>query len=171
MSTSPGPLYIAVCGSAAEEEPACSRAEEIGRLLAQQGAVVLSGGLTGVMEAVCRGARSEGGLTVGLLPSADRTNANRYVDVAIPLGLGEVRNALLIRACDAVIALTGEYGTLSEIGFALKIGKPVIGIDTWQLSNRGERLHAITEAASPQEAVERALAAAAEQVGSSPECS
>ncbi len=159
-----GPLYVAVCGSAADEEPACSRAEEIGRLLARAGAVVLCGGLTGVMEAVCRGARAEGGLTVGLLPSEDRADANGYVDVAIPLGLGEVRNALLVRACDAMIALTGEYGTLSEIGFALKIGKPVIGVDTWQLSNRGGPVDAVIEAASPEEAVEKALAAAAERV-------
>lgn len=158
------PLYVAVCGSAAEEEPACSRAEEIGRLLAREGAVVLCGGLTGVMEAVSRGARAEGGLTVGLLPSEDRGDANEYVDIAIPLGLGEVRNALLVRACDVMIALTGEYGTLSEIGFALKIGKPVIGIDTWRLSNRGERVAAVIEAGSPEEAVHRALAAAAERV-------
>ncbi len=159
MSEVDGPLYIAVCGSATDEEPACSNAEEVGRLLAREGAILVCGGLTGVMEAACRGARSEGGLTVGLLPSEDRADANAYVDVAIPLGLGEVRNALLVRACDAVIALTGEFGTLSEIGFALKIGKPVIGLDTWQLSNRGGRVTAIVEAGSPADAVRKALVA------------
>lgn len=109
------------------------------------------------MEAAAKGARSEGGMTVGLLPSEDRADANAYLDVAIPLGLGEVRNALLIRACDVVIALTGEFGTLSEIGFALKIGKPVVGLNTWELSNRGQPVDAIVRVDSPEDAVAKAV--------------
>ncbi len=157
MNRAPHPIYVAVCGSAVAEEPSWSQAEEVGRRLAQQGAILLCGGLTGVMEAAARGARSEGGMTVGLLPSEDRADANAYLDVAIPLGLGEVRNALLIRACDVVIALTGEFGTLSEIGFALKIGKPVVGLNTWELSNRGQPVEAIVRVDSPEDAVAKAV--------------
>ncbi|MEA2420374.1 MAG: hypothetical protein QOE60_2580 [Thermoleophilaceae bacterium] len=101
--------------------------------MAERGAVVVCGGLGGVMEAACRGARAAGGTTVGILPGLDRTAANPFVDVALPTGLGEARNALVVRAADAVIAVGGGYGTLSEIALALKAGKPVIGIDTWDI--------------------------------------
>jgi uncharacterized protein (TIGR00725 family) len=126
-------------------------AEEIGRLLARAGAVLVCGGMTGVMEAACKGARTEGGATVGLLPGGDRAQANPYVSVALPTGLGEMRNALIVRAADAVIAVAGEYGTLSEIALALKTGVPVVGIETWDLER------AIEPATSPAEAVESAL--------------
>lgn len=109
-------------------------AEEVGRLLAERGAVVVCGGLTGVMEAVCRGARSLGGITVGLLPGSDRHHANAFVDIAIATGMGEMRNALIVRATDGLIAVGGEYGTLSEVAFALKIGKPVVGIGSWDVA-------------------------------------
>lgn len=109
-------------------------AEQVGRLLAAAGAVVVCGGMDGVMAAVCRGARQEGGLTIGILPGTDRGEANRHVDVAIPTGLGEVRNVLVVRAADAVIAVGGAYGTLSEIAFARTIGIPVVGLHTWSLT-------------------------------------
>ena len=108
-------------------------AEEVGRLLARRGAVVVCGGLGGVMEAACRGARGEGGTTVGILPGPDRGAANPHVSVAVPTGLGEARNALVVRAADALIAVGGAYGTLSEIALALKAGKPVIGLGTWEI--------------------------------------
>ncbi len=108
-------------------------AEEVGRLLAQRGAVVVTGGLGGVMEAASRGAASAGGMTVGLLPGAARGEANEWVRVAIPTGLGELRNGLVVRAADAVVAVGGGYGTLSEIALALKAGKPVVAIGSWEI--------------------------------------
>jgi uncharacterized protein (TIGR00725 family) len=105
----------------------------VGRLVAERGAVVVCGGLGGTMEAACRGAKQAGGTTVGILPGLDRSQANPFVDVALPTGLGEARNALVVRAADAVIAIGGGYGTLSEIALALKSGKRVIGLGTWEI--------------------------------------
>ncbi len=156
------PVHVAVVGAAAADPATVAIAEEVGRLLATRGSVVVCGGLGGVMEAACRGAKSGGGATVGILPGLDRGAANRWVDVAIPTGLGEARNALVVRAADVVIAIGGEFGTLSEIALALKTGKHVVGIDTWDLSRRGKPVTEIVRAATPAEAVERALALAAE---------
>lgn len=136
-------------------------AEAVGRGLAARGAVVVCGGLGGAMEAACRGAKSGGGTTVGILPGADRRAANDYVDVALPTGLAEGRNALVVRAADAVIAVAGAYGTLSEIALALRAGTPVVGLRTWELSREDEPGDPIIRAATPQEAVELALTAAA----------
>jgi uncharacterized protein (TIGR00725 family) len=111
------------------------------------------------MEAACRGAHSADGTTVGILPGTDRGAANAYVDVAIPTGLGEMRNALVVRSADALIAVGGEFGTLSEIALALKAQKPVVGIGTWQLARGGEQVDAIVQASSAEDAVNRALAA------------
>jgi uncharacterized protein (TIGR00725 family) len=125
--------YIAVIGASdatAEDE---ARAEAVGTALGQAGATVVCGGLGGVMAAACRGAKSAGGLTIGILPGDDRAAANPWVDVAIPTGLGEARNALVVRTADAIVAVGGEYGTLSEIALALRAGKPVVGLDTWGL--------------------------------------
>jgi uncharacterized protein (TIGR00725 family) len=105
----------------------------VGRELGSRGAVLVCGGLGGVMEAACRGAKAAGGTTLGILPGTARSAANEFVDVAIPTGLGEARNALVVRAADAVIAVGGGYGTLSEIALALKAGKRVAGIDTWEI--------------------------------------
>jgi len=110
-----------------------SVAEAVGRELAAGGAVVVCGGLGGVMEAACRGAKEAGGHTVGILPGPDRAAANPFVDTAIPTGLGEARNALVVRAADALIAVGGGYGTLSEIALALKAGKRVVGLDSWDI--------------------------------------
>jgi uncharacterized protein (TIGR00725 family) len=125
----------------------------VGRALAEEGAVVVCGGLGGVMEAACRGAREAGGLTVGLLPGLDRRQANPHVQVAIATGLGEARNALIARAADALVAVAGGYGTLSEIALALKGGTPVVGIGSWDIDG-------VDRAGSAAEAVEAALAAA-----------
>jgi uncharacterized protein (TIGR00725 family) len=133
--------------SAAEE----AAAEEVGRLLARRGAVVVCGGLGGVMEAACRGARGEGGVAVGILPGLDRGAANPHASVAIATGLGEARNALVVRAADALIAVGGAYGTLSEIALALKAGKPVVGLGTWEIDG-------VERADGPESAVEAALA-------------
>ena len=108
-------------------------AEKVGEQLARRGAVVVTGGLGGVMEAACRGARAEGGPTLGILPGSDREAANAYVDVAVATGMGELRNGLVVRCADALVAVGGEYGTLSEIALALKDGKPVAGLRTWQI--------------------------------------
>jgi uncharacterized protein (TIGR00725 family) len=126
-------IHVAVVGSGEAEERHAAAAEEVGRLIAEGGALLVCGGLGGVMEAACRGARAAGGTTVGLLPGVDRSEANRHVAVAVPTGLGEARNALVVRAADAVIAIGGGYGTLSEIALALRAGKPVIGLDTWEI--------------------------------------
>lgn len=126
-------------------------AEEVGRLLGERGAVVVSGGRGGVMEAACKGAREGGGTTLGILPGLDRAEANPYVDVAVPTGLGEARNALVVRAADSLIAVGGGYGTLSEVALALKAGKPVVGLKSFELDG-------ITQAASPAEAVDLAFA-------------
>ena len=125
-------------------------AEEVGRLLARRGAVVVCGGLGGVMEAACRGASRAGGTTVGVLPGLDRGAANPFVSVAVATGLGEVRNALVVRAADALIAVGGVYGTLSEIALALKAGKPVIGLGTWEIDG-------VERVEGPEAAVNMAL--------------
>ena len=109
------------------------------------------------MEAACRGAKEEGGTTVGILPGLERSHANTSVDVAIPTGMGEARNTLVVRAADTLIAVGGEFGTLSEIAFALKSGKPVVGLGTWEVGRQGRRVDAIAVAESPEEAVALAL--------------
>jgi uncharacterized protein (TIGR00725 family) len=118
-------------GDAAPE--VLTAAESVGRALAARGAVVVCGGLGGAMEAACRGAKEAGGTTVGLLPGADRTQANPYVDVAVATGLGEGRNALVARTADALVAVGGGYGTLSEIALALRAGKRVVGLGSWEI--------------------------------------
>ena len=150
--------YIAVCGAGmAAARPADLRAaEEVGRRVAEAGGIVVCGGLGGVMEAACRGARSADGVTVGLLPGVERVAANPFVSVALPTGIGELRNGLVVRAADVVIAIGGEWGTLSEIALAMKTDTPVVGIDTWELGRAG-----IEVAADAGAAVERALALAA----------
>ncbi len=129
----PPRAWIAVVGPGEATPEELSRAEDVGAAVAEAGAGLVCGGLGGVMEAACRGARSRGGLTVGLLPGTDRDAANGWVVVALPTGLGEARNALVVRAADAVIAVGGEFGTLSEIALALKAGKRVVGLGTWEI--------------------------------------
>jgi uncharacterized protein (TIGR00725 family) len=153
-------MFIAVIGAGRCSADVASVAEAVGREIAQRGAVLVCGGLGGVMEAACRGAKSVGGLTVGILPGTLREDANAYVDISIVTGMGEARNVLVVQSAQAVIAVHGEYGTLSEIGHALKLGIPVVGIGTWQLLKDGEERQAIVRAETPHEAVERAVALA-----------
>ena len=150
--------HVAVCGPAEADERELAWAEEIGRLLAEAWAVLVCGGLGGVMDASAKGASDAGGTSIGILPGETRTGASQYLSYAVPTGLGEARNALVVRAADAVIAISGEFGTLSEIALALKMGKPVVGLATWHISKDGEETpDPIVRAASPEEAVERAL--------------
>ena len=124
---------IAVVGGRRTEKALLKEAEEVGRLIAGRGATLVCGGLGGVMEAASKGAKSEGGVTVGILPQNDSKDANKYIDIPLATGLGISRNVIIARAADALVAVGGAYGTLSEIAFALQIGKPVIGIKTWDI--------------------------------------
>ncbi|MDX6717984.1 MAG: hypothetical protein QOJ63_238 [Solirubrobacteraceae bacterium] len=134
MSADRPVAYVAVVGPGeAGEEAILDGARAVGEELAQRGAVVVTGGLGGVMAAACRGAHDAGGSTLGILAGSDRAVANPWVTVAVATGLGELRNGLVVRAADAVIAVAGEYGTLSEIALALKAGKRVVGLGTWQI--------------------------------------
>jgi uncharacterized protein (TIGR00725 family) len=148
---------VAVIGSGQATPTEEAWAEEVGRRLAEAGAILLCGGRGGVMAAACRGARAVGGLTVGILPGTDPAEANRWVVVPLATGLGEARNAVIACAAQAVIAIGGEWGTLSEIALARKMGRPVVGLGTWQLARGREPAEDILRASSPAEAVELAL--------------
>lgn len=146
-----------------EREAALARA--VGEEVARRGALLVCGGRGGVMEAACQGAKAAGGTTVGILPGSDRSEANPYVDIPVVTGLGEARNAVVVRSADAVIAISGGYGTLSEIGLALKMGRPVVGLGTWELrrdTGGGEPQGVVRRAASAVEAVDIALTSAGE---------
>ncbi len=146
-------VMVAVVGPGDAEPAVEVLAEAVGRALADSGATVVCGGLGGVMAAACRGAKAAGGTTVGLLPGTERTAANPWVDVALPTGLGEGRNLLVVRAADAVVAVGHGYGTLSEIALALRAGIPVVGLHTWDVPG-------IRPAATAAAAVASATAAA-----------
>ena len=150
-------LYIAVIGGSAAPTEVCRTAEVVGRGVAEAGAFLLCGGRSGVMEAACRGAKGGGGTTIGLLPGEERGTENDHVDIALPTGMGEMRNMLIVHASDVVIAVGGEFGTLSELAFALRIGKPVIGIGTWELAKDGRVSDAIKVVEGPAEAVRLAV--------------
>ena len=144
-----GTPYVAVVGPGDAGDEQLWLAEEVGAGLAEAGAVVVTGGLGGVMEAACRGAKSRRGRTLGVLPGDDRSAANGWVDIAVPTGMGEMRNALLVRSADALIAIGGGPGTLSEIALALKAGKPVFGLGGWDIDG-------MVQAEGPSDAVRRA---------------
>ena len=156
-------LIIAVIGGSDPPPRALELAEEVGRELARAGAAVVTGGLGGVMEAVCRGAKAEGGMTIGVLPGGDPAGANEFVDYPIMTALGYARNVVIVKTGRAVIAIDGAYGTLSEIGHALGDGTPVIGLETWDLPERDDLAIHIEKADSPADAVSRAIAAAHER--------
>lgn len=148
--------YVGVCGPGLADDREAAWAEEVGRRLAEAGAVVVCGGLGGVMDAVARGTRDGGGTVIGILPGETRAGATEHLTVAIPTGMGEARNAIIARAADVVIAIGGEWGTLSEIALARKMGTPVVGLATWELPRReGEVIRVDT----PGEAVREALSA------------
>jgi uncharacterized protein (TIGR00725 family) len=134
-------------------------AEEVGRLVASAGYTLVCGGLGGVMEAACRGAQQAGGRTIGILPGTDRSEANPYVEIAVPTGSGYMRNVMIVLTADVLIAIGGGFGTLSEIGHALGYGKSVIGLRTWEAARAGGRAPIIVVDSPEQalEAVDRAL--------------
>lgn len=144
-------ISIAVIGSGNAAPQIESLAREVGRLIAERGAVMVCGGLGGVMAAAAEGARSAGGHTIGILPSYDLDSANEYIEFPIATGIGEARNTIVVASADAVVALAGEAGTLSEIGLAMKLGRPVVALDAWF------EIKGPVRAASGAEAVERAL--------------
>lgn len=150
-------MYIAVIGGQFCTEEEARIACELGRQLANRGAVVVCGGLGGVMEAACRGAKEAGGVTIGILPGPFRGDANPFVDHAIATDMGQARNAIITRTADAVVAVGGEYGTLTEIAMALKMGKKVVAISSWEISNKGVPDEKIIRAGTVEEAVDLVL--------------
>jgi uncharacterized protein (TIGR00725 family) len=148
---------IAVIGGSAPTSKEAKLAEKVGQELVKSGAILICGGMGGVMEAACRGARAEGGLTIGILPGENRKLANPYVEIPIATGIGYARNAAVVKSAQAVIAVGGSYGTLTEIGYALQTCLPVIGLNTWTISRNGRQDKSIIPAGSPAEAVRLAL--------------
>jgi uncharacterized protein (TIGR00725 family) len=142
--------YVAVCGATEATESQLAAAKEVGRLLAEAGAIVINGGLGGVSTAASEGASAAGGVVVGLLPDAHRAGANQYLTVALPTGLGQARNVLIVTAAQSVIAIGGGWGTLSEIAIAKRLGRPVVTLDSWPISG-------LESVATPAEAVRMAL--------------
>ncbi len=155
--------FIAVIGASEPSAQEAKLAEEVGRELARRGIILVCGGLGGVMEAACRGASSEGGVTIGILPGESRRSANPYVQIPIATGMGYARNIVVVKSAQAAIAIGGSYGTLSEIAYALQSGLPVIGLNTWSLSRNGRQDKSIIPAENPVEAVNKALELIANQ--------
>lgn len=153
----PVPTIAVVGAGSGASDAELDAAERAGAAIAAAGARLVCGGLGGVMEAACRGARSRGGLTIGLLPGTDREDANGWVVLALPTGLGEARNALVVRAADAVVAIGGGWGTLSEIALALRMGVPVLGVGTWELGRRGRPVPGVRAVDDAPTAVAEAL--------------
>ncbi len=157
--------FVAVIGGGQASPQEMRLAEEVGHELAKRGAVLVCGGLGGVMEAACRGANAGGGVTIGILPGENRKAANSYVQIPIVTGIGYARNVAVVKSAEVVIAIGGSYGTLSEIGHALQSGIPVVGINTWSLSRNGRVNTSIVSAQSPAEAVDMALGLISESTG------
>ena len=144
-------VQIGVIGAADCSSEGASLAHEVGTLLAQQGAILVCGGLGGIMESAARGAKEAGGSTVGILPGVEVREANPYIDIKIVTGLSHARNILVVRSSAALIAIEGGYGTLSEIAIALKLGKPVVGLNTWYIDPN------IIQVKTAAEAVEKVI--------------
>lgn len=152
--------YIAVVGPAEPDAETYALAVEVGRLIAERGAVVVCGGLGGVMEAAAQGASQAGGSSLGILPGADRAQASRHLTMAIATGLGELRNALVVRCSDAVLAVGGSWGTLSEVALAQRLGRPVVSLRGWSVVDPGGApVTGVVAATSAVEAVEALIAA------------
>lgn len=142
---------IAVVGAGKCSKKLRDMAAEVGKYIAENGGVLVCGGLGGIMEGAAQGAKEAGGVTIGILPTENRDDANEYIDYVIPTGFGEARNIMVVRTADAVIAFPGKYGTLTEMAFALSAGKPVISVNAWKL---GEELH---QADTPLKAAKMAM--------------
>jgi len=149
--------FVAVIGGGQCSSQEAELAEAVGRELARRGVILLCGGLGGVMKAACEGASSEGGITIGILPGGNRRQANPYVQIPIVTDIGYARNAIVVKSAQAVIAVGGSYGTLSEIGHALQNDIPVIGLNTWSLSRNAHPENSIIPAKNPTDAVGKAL--------------
>lgn len=147
MTVTPRRAYISVVGSGTATGSLYDRAREVGRLVAGRGGIVVCGGLSGVMEAAARGATEKGGVAIGVLPDEDRGRANEYLSYSVATGAGQARNLAVVCSGDVVIAVGGEYGTLSEVGLALKMGRPVVSLGSWDLGDH------VTVAATAREAV------------------
>lgn len=156
-------IKISVIGGSKIGDEIYKLAYEVGREIAKNKAILICGGLTGTMEAACKGAKEEGGLTIGILPSDNENDANKYIDIKLPTGMGYARNVLVVLPSHAIIAINGSYGTLSEIGYALTYEKPVIALKTWKLQPyHNESSPSINRAKDPVEAVSIAIEKAKE---------
>lgn len=157
-------MIISVIGSSTAKPEHASLAEEVGRELARRGIIVACGGMTGVMEAACRGAKAEGGTTIGILPGRRGSPFNSFVDIPIFTTMGYARNIIVVHSGEACIAIGGAFGTLSEIAYALDAKIPVIGLSSWPLTIKGDGdpiVDGVMPASSPVDAVDKAVAAAA----------
>ena len=144
-------LMLTVIGAGDAPEEVCAMAREVGREIATHGAVLINGGLGGVMRAAAEGARSAGGHTIGIIPSYDHASANEFIEFVVATGMGEARNAIIVASSDAAIAMMGEGGTLAEIGFAKKFGRPIIALNSWL------EIEGLERATTPREAVDLAV--------------
>lgn len=152
------PVVVGVVGASRPDRCAARNAYEVGRLLARRGAALICGGLGGVMAEAARGAREEGGLTIGVLPGDDRGRANPHICIPIVTGMGYARNIVIVRSAHAIIAIGGSYGTLSEIAYALNLGVPIVGLGTWDIGSIDRGGAGFPTAETPEEAVEKAMA-------------
>ena len=153
-------IIIGVIGTSSSTREEYRISEEVGEMIAQKDCILVCGGLTGVMEGASKGARSKGGMTVGIIPTNDKSHANEYVDIAIATGMGEVRNSIIVNTSDSIIAIGGSFGTLSEISFALKRDIPIVGINSWDVSEK------IIKCQYPEQAVKIAYNLAVARRGS-----
>ena len=153
-------MIISIIGAGQPPPEIARLAEQVGAELGRRGAVLVCGGLGGVMEAACRGAKSAGGTTVGILPGSDPSDANPWVDIPVCTGMWYARNAIVVKSGRAVIAIGGAYGTLSEIGHALAEDIPVVALNTWKLERQGQPDTSMIPASDPAEAVDLAIRAA-----------
>ena len=156
-------MIIAVVGGNRASSRLLAEAESVGRELARQGCTLICGGRGGIVEAACRGARAEGGHTIGVLPGADSSDMNAYVEFPIVTGMGFARNVIIVRTAEAVIAIGGAYGTLSEVAHALNLDKPVIGLHTWRFRNDNVDDSPVVRAKDAEDAVKKAVAVARER--------
>jgi uncharacterized protein (TIGR00725 family) len=153
-------IQIGVIGPAGLDETTAGAAERVGELIAREGATLVCGGLGGAMEAAAKGAAGAGGLTIGVLPGPNPSEANPFIKAVVATDMGHARNAIVVRSSDAVIAVGGGYGTLSEIALAMKCGIPVVGLKTWQASQSAGLTAPTLTASTPEEAVKKAMSAA-----------
>ncbi len=158
MTTKRKPM-IAVIGAGKCSKKLRDMAALVGKHIAENGGILVCGGMGGIMEGAARGAKEAGGVTIGILPTGDKADANEFIDYAIATGFGEARNIMVVRSADAVVAFPGKYGTLSEMAFALKAGKPVISISAWKLGDE------IRQVDDPVEAAQLALELAQKEDG------